>query len=144
MLFIRRAIYWEAMSVAKQAVLASVAAFLFVGAFGIAQTGMTMSTDGPMTGCPFMGIPALCHMSPLEHALTLQNMLVAIPFAGILLLLISLLSSFVEIPFFRGVWQIMSAFLWPLHAPPLRIAVRVSRHALQDAFSNGIIHSKAY
>ncbi|MHB1163225.1 MAG: hypothetical protein ACYCZZ_01725 [Minisyncoccota bacterium] len=132
------------MSVAKQVVLASIAVFLFVGAFGVAETAMTMGSDGHMAGCPLMGIPALCHMSPLEHASALQNMFAAIPFAGVLLFLVSLLLTLVGIPLFRSTWQIVRAFFWPIHAPPLRTSTYISQHSLQDAFSNGILHSKAY
>lgn len=132
------------MSVAKFALLASLVSFLVAGTFGMANAGMSMSTDGHMSGCPLMGVPALCHMSPLEHAFTLQNMLTAIPFSGIFTLLISILLAF-SIAFLAPlVWLNLAVLFEPIVRPPSSRDRLISRHALQEAFSNGILNSKAF
>lgn len=132
------------MNVAKHTFLVGIVLFLFVGAFGVSQTEMATKPGGSMTGCPLMGVPALCHMSPLTHAFTLQDMLIMIPFSGIFMFFITLLlalSVISLVPLFLNTPS-LSAKLFK--RPPARRSGFPPRFALQEAFSNGILHSKAY
>ena len=88
--------------------------------------------------------PHSATMSPLEHAFTLQNMLTAIPFSGIFALFIALLVSLSIIPLVPLPWGISFKLLEPHIRPPARKDRFISRHSLQDAFSNGILNSKAF
>lgn len=128
----------------KYILLSSIAAFFFVGPFGLSHLAMGTSANGNMSGCPFMGIPALCHMNPLEHAFALQNMFATIPFAGIFAFFISLLLTLVGIPLLRNFWRSISASPRSISAPPPIAYAYIPRHTLQEAFSNGILHSKAF
>lgn len=132
------------MRAVKYMLLAGVASFFLVGAFGFAQVGMGMDSTGDMSGCPLMGIPALCHMSPLEHAFMLQNVFTAVPSTGMFAFLISILLALSIVfltPLLRGVD--ISLFKPPLHLLTRKRGT-IPRHSLQEAFSNGILHSKAF
>ncbi|HQU08158.1 MAG: hypothetical protein B7X04_00080 [Parcubacteria group bacterium 21-54-25] len=59
------------MSPRKFILLNGIAALLFVGTFGITIGASMMNANGHMSGCPLMGVPTVCHMSPLDHAFTL-------------------------------------------------------------------------
>ncbi|MHB8710001.1 MAG: hypothetical protein ACYC6X_00375 [Minisyncoccota bacterium] len=132
------------MNTLKYFLLTSIAAFFLLGSFGLTHLTMNTGAEGQMSGCPLMGIPALCHMSPLEHAFTFQNMLTAIPFSGIFAFLISILLALSIVLLAPVLLSIATDLFEPLIGPPTRTNRLIPRHSFQEAFSNGIIHSKAF
>ena len=77
-----------------------IVALLMMSTWGAASLGMTMQDGKMMENCPFMGVPAICNMSPLEHLSAWQHMFAStmpqfIMFA-LLLLMTVLLSRFFE------------------------------------------------
>lgn len=131
------------MKTTKYILLMSIVGFLLASTFGLAQLGMSMDSAGHMPGCPFMGVPALCHMSPLEHAFTLQNMLTAIPFSGIFALLVSILLA-LAITLLAPIWKGLGILFEPVVRPSSRMYTLIPRHTLQEAFASGILNSKAF
>ncbi len=120
----------------------SIGALLAVAIFGF-SSGMVTNADGTMSSCPNMGVPALCHMSPLEHAFSLQNMLTSIPFSGVFAFLIFLLLALATLLLVPIIWTNFVVLLeYVSHSPPPN--TYVLRHTLQEAFSNGILNSKAF
>lgn len=134
------------MSVAKYAVLLGLVGFLLLASFGIGRLGMTTGVDGKMFDCPLAGVPSLCHMSPIEHAFTLQSLLnTATPFSGIFALVISILLTFTLVllgPFFWRSLRRSNNELTP--GAPLTRHRFVPRHTLQEAFARGILNSKVF
>ncbi|MHB1769881.1 MAG: hypothetical protein ACYCPH_02255 [Minisyncoccota bacterium] len=130
------------MNTLKYFLLSGIATFFFISPLGV-HFAMPLGPGGEMSGCPLMGTPALCHMSPFAHASALQNMFVAIPFAGIFAILIALLFALVAIPLIRANWKI-GTFLKFVYAPPPQANASLPRNVLQKAFARGIIHSKAF
>ena len=128
----------------KHILLVGIAAFLFLNSFGITHLGMSINADGQTSTCPFMGVPALCHMNPLDHIFTVQTMLVTIPAIGTLFFLISLLCGLIAFPVLRRIWQLADLAYLSSSSPPPILSRYVPRHALQEAFASGIIHSKAF
>ena len=122
----------------------SVAIFLFAGTVATAHPRTMMGTDGHMLGCPFMGVPALCAMDQLEHAFTLQAMLTAIPLSDFFAFLVSILVALSLAFLASSLWNRTLALFEPLLRPPSRTRRALPRHALQGAFANGILHSKAF
>ncbi len=47
---------------------------LMMNVGGVFSAGMMMDDNGMMHNCPYMGIAALCNMSPLEHLSQWQSM----------------------------------------------------------------------
>jgi hypothetical protein len=117
--------------------------FFVISSIGVSYIGMSMGASGQMSGCPLMGVPALCHMSPLEHAFTLQNMLTAVPFSGMFALLVSILLA-LAITLLASIWKDLGILFEPVLRPPSRARELILRHSLQEAFSNGILNSKAF
>lgn len=132
------------MNIVRHTIILGAVALLLAGTFGLTTAAATMNIDGHMSGCPLMGVPTLCHMSPLEHAFTLQNMLTAIPFSGMFALFIALLVSLSITVLVPLLWSICVDILKPQLRPPTGRNRLISRHSLQEAFSNGILNSKAF
>ncbi len=124
--------------------IAEVTVLLFLGLIGVTYSPMSPGPSGHMSGCPFMGGPALCHMSPLDHAYGLQNMLTAVPFSGVFAFFVLLLLALTIVAAAPIVWNSISILLEPLLKPPVRAYRFIPRHTLQEAFSNGILHSKVF
>ncbi len=125
-------------------VLAQSRAFVLIAALilmmnfgGFLSAGMMMS-DATMHDCPFMGVPTLCGMSPLEHAAQWQAMTAATTqqFQSIALLLLLVI-----------VWSYVSArdILQPT---PLYLLQRRDRGRVFDplrlAFARGILNTKRF
>ena len=134
------------MSFAKHAILLSVIGFLAVGSFGLGSAGIVMhNTDGKMSGCPLVGVPAVCHMSPLDHAFALQGMLTtAVPFGGLFALIVSLLLAFSFIPLIPFMRKSLELFSGPSRRSSSVRDKILFRHTLQEAFARGILNSKAF
>ena len=131
-------------SYAKIIVVAALLAFLLFGSAGAMHFGMNMGANGKMAPCPFSGEGAICTMNPLEHiaawqsafTTTVQNE------RDIVLLLIALTLLF-TVGFWRELFtkrDLCSLQRW--HSV-LREELNIL-DPLQEAFSRGILHSKAY
>ena len=97
----------------------------------------SMDKDGQMTNCTFMGTPAICNMSAQEHISAWQRMFSNVP--AQILLLLSLLLLVVR-PLFRYLTYKPPQILY---FQPKEKFTPVFNH-LQEAFSSGLINSKAY
>lgn len=129
----------------KRLFFAGALAFIFSGTLGFTQSEMRMDSQGGMTNCPLMGIPVLCHMSPLDHAFTLQGMLTAaIPFRDLFALIVSMLLVFAFIPLAPFIWRGLEPFSKSSGRPPSVRDKTLFRHSLQEAFARGILNSKAF
>lgn len=113
--------------------------FLTMSAGGAMSAEMMME-DGVMHGCPYMGVTALCNMTPLEHMSEWQSMFTATTqqFAAVSLLLALMVGA---------LWVLVGHFLVPQRTERL-----IPRHRdrervfdpLRLAFARGIVHSKAF
>ena len=108
--------------------------------FGAVLSTEMMLMDGGMHNCPFMGVPALCNMSPMEHLSQWQQMfattLQQISTAALLLLLAVIL-----------LWRFAEQLFIPQRTEIFLPRYRYREKAfdpLRLAFARGIIHSKAY
>ncbi len=138
-------IYYCAMSPRKFILLNGIAALLFVGTFGTTIGASMMNANGHMSGCPLMGVPTGRHMSPLDHAFTLQNMLATIPFSGVFASFVLFLLALAMVALITPtLWSSIGNFIEPLLEPPARAHRYIPRHTLQEAFSNGVLHSRAF
>lgn len=129
-------------SVTKTAFCLLVVAIVLTSFLGAAHLGMDSGMGGQMGPCPLMPGVAICNMTPLQHMAAAQSMFTTLPhssdiFSLLLLLLASVLAAAV----------LSKTFL----APPRSAAPRfVSRREdvpfspILEAFSNGVIHSKAF
>ncbi len=130
--------------VLKTAVVALlVVGFVVAGNPSIVHIGMDdMMMPETMPGCPLMGMSAVCQMSPLEHLGMWQNLFTFLPkvedlFAALIVFLTLALGA---------TW-----FSWlPRRIPKTDVRYRI-RHgyvpphrSLQELFSSGILHSKAF
>ncbi len=61
----------------KKAMVALLIAVVAIMSLGAIFTAETMMEEGAMHNCPYMGVPALCTMSPLEHLSGWQQMFAA-------------------------------------------------------------------
>lgn len=143
-----RAIHWFPMNakrhIAQMFLAIAVATFVFGGFLTSSHFGIDMQREGSTGRCPFMPGVVICNMTPLEHISAAQSMFNILPqdkefFALLMLLLataiaVSLLGQ--------------RKLLFP---PAIRRIGFVPRHEdvllfrpLQEAFSNGVIHSKAF
>ena len=131
----------------KGLILVLLTIFFFVGFLGFGHTEMPMVMEGQMnTTCPFMpGMSSLCHMDPLEHLTAWQNIFAAIPsqlglFVALLLLIISVIVvRRIQIP------DIPTPFLHSISSQVLYSKTYIPIVSpLQEAFSNGILHSKIF
>ncbi len=137
-------LYLPPMKVSTYAWLIVIALFIFVGSFGITSLAMPSNADGTMSSCPLSGTSALCHMSPIDHAYTLQTMLTAVPsfslFTLFTLFLISLSFVFVA----PLLWAIVTVFFKSIiGSPPVADRI-IPRHSLQEAYASGVLNSKAF
>lgn len=129
----------------KLVLFMGLATFLLFGTLGLGHIGMGMEST-VSSNCPFMpGMTAVCKMNPLEHIAAWQSMFTAIPVEKVfilsLLLLFALLLARSLIKKITWDVEILRNF-----APPLWQTRNpfIPRYALQEAFSNGIIHSKVF
>ena len=83
-------------------------------------------------------------MNPLEHAVTLQNMLTAIPAIGIMASLVAFLLALSLVPFSPLHWSSMRIFFEPLRPPWIGWNPNIERHTLQEAFANGILNPRLF
>lgn len=127
----------------KAALSFLVLAFVFGTLFGVSHFGMgTKMMGGQMGPCPLMPGVAICNMTPLQHIAAAQTMFNTLPQQNnILLLLLMLLASIITAA------VLSRSFLSPPKTVLPRFVPRqeyVSFSPLQEAFSNGILHSKVF
>ena len=112
---------------------------LAMSAGGAISAGMMTMEDGTMTGCPYMGMTALCNMSPLQHLSEWQSMTTATPqeffAAALLLIALAILSHFIE--------HLFAPKRTEKLLPRVRYRERVF-DPLRLAFARGIIHPKVF
>lgn len=126
----------------KISISIALVAFLALGVFGLANFGMTMSADGHMSGCPFMGMAAVCQMNPFEHISALQNMFLTTAAENTLALLLLTIIATVG-----WIGNIFGFRLYPeVRAPLLRRLPIFSftKSSLEEAYSNGILNPKIF
>lgn len=114
------------------------ALLLVMNVGGAISAGMMMD-DGSMQPCPFMDVPTLCNMSPLEHMSEWQSMFAATvqQFATTSLLLVLTLAV---------LWYFAGFLFVPKRTellPRFRYRERVF-DPLRLAFARGIIHPKVF
>jgi len=131
---------------AKFFLVLAFATFFLFGFLALGQAGMSMTPDGQTNNCPFANIPSVvCKMSPLGHVATWQSMFVAIPTGKLFVLSAPLLLGLLFLARLlvkKVTWNVETLHSF---APLLRTRVLfIPRYALQEAFSNGIIHSRAF
>lgn len=129
-------------NIQKTIILLGITAFFTVGALGMGNFGMTADANGQMSNCPFMGVTAVCKMSPLGHIDAWQNMFTALPFKSALTLFTLLLLAIFAALLFRDLLDNQRPRL--VYARRFRNPTHIVRNELQEAFSNGILHPKIF
>ncbi|MHB1086805.1 MAG: hypothetical protein ACYCZ0_03600 [Minisyncoccota bacterium] len=103
-----------------------------------------MSADmyGQMSNCPFMGMSAICNMTPLQHIAAAQAMLTALPQSSdVLVLLLLLLASIIATTILSNIRRARP------RAAPMPIYARreyAPSSPLLESFSNGILNPKVF
>ena len=120
-------------------------AFLVVGLFGLFHFAVNMNNGGEALGCPFMNTPTLCAMNPFYHIAVWQSMFAAsfLKETFSLLALIALLGilfTFILRNF--GLTGDMPRSVTRVRQILVRTFAVIN--PLQEAFSNGILHSKIF
>lgn len=128
------------MSLLRKLVAISLFPLLFTMTVGVlVSSDMTMK-DGSMHTCPYMGVAALCSMSPLEHLSEWQSLFSATNEK----LAVPALLSIIALAVF---WHRMARSVVPRY-----IDVRTSRYRYRErvfdflklAFARGILNPKLY
>ena len=129
---------------AKSILSLGILIFFSISLFGVFHMGMKMDKDGMDSGCPFALGSSICTMTPLEHLGAIQSLFTALPkgentLASLLFLTLGLIA--------------LPSLLSRLFLPPKLLYKRVSvfeyrytqpKGFLQEAFSNGILNSRAF
>ncbi len=123
----------------------SISVFLALGIVSTAYVTMPMNDDGTMANCPYLGITALCTMQPLAHVAAVQNMLAALPAQTASLFGLLALCAFAILSAYAGKRDRGE----PLCVPQgrrrrMRMRITGTIDALQEQFSNGILHTKVF
>ncbi len=129
----------------KVFVALAIGALFLLGSLGFMHFGMSEMGGVPTSNCPLMpGMTSVCNMNLLEHVAAWQSMFTTIipaekTFALMLLFLFALLSA----------RALVAKIKWTFGPPQNHILQRtrslfVPHYALQEAFSNGIIHPKVF
>lgn len=100
-----------------------------------------MMQDGTMHNCPYMGVAALCNMTPLEHLSQWQQMFSATAQQLFTLALLSAFALLVTLFFVKD-------FFTSIESPPRGMSQYKYRERIFDplrlAFARGIVHPKVY
>lgn len=116
---------------------------IWILVFGLYQFGLNMNAGGRLVTCPFSGHSmSICKMNPMEHLQEWQNMFVADPNLGILLL--SLVFSLLLIFFLYTKYHKRpdsSVFYKKSH---FNFHTKPIFNILQESFSNGILNPKTF
>ena len=116
-----------------------IGALLFMSTIGGALSASMMMADGGMTHCPYMGVTALCGMTPLEHLAQWQHIFLAT--AQQLASLALLLSITVIVWHFTANIFVTREHYFAVYRKRYR-----QKHfdPLRLAFARGILHTKVY
>jgi lipoprotein signal peptidase len=119
-------------------------AILLVGPFGIPRFGIDTLLNGQMVLCPFMHGGSVCNMTPLEHAGAAHSMFNVLPSGrdSFLTLLFLLTSVFLVIFLVQKKFCSLARLVSRIFIP--HDDYRLPYRPLQEAFSNGLIHSRAF
>lgn len=111
--------------------------FLCVGMVSSMQHDMSMGTS-----CSTTSVEGGCS-APIDHLSYWSNILSVIPsdFAALILALAACACVWIVC---RGIWNPLKHLCSPHYSLPPPRTFFLPRHALQEAFSNGILHSKRY
>lgn len=118
-------------------------AFFFAASFGVMHIGMTTDDHGHMHSCPFMGMTAICDMSPLEHVSAWQS-------AYATIILTDMLGALLSVLVLAFAWIVLSGAkpLYICSTVPVRRAdyaeLLFYSRPLKDALMRGIVHPKPY
>lgn len=126
------------------ALCAFVIAFVLTGFLGASHWGMDMGMEGMKGLCPFMPGVVICNMTPLEHISAAQGMFNTLPQdKNLFALLMLLLATAIAVSLLH-----QRKLLFPLVVRYIGFVLRGENapllRPLQEAFSNGIIHSRAF
>lgn len=128
----------------KVAFSALVVMFIFSGFLGAAHWGMDMQMEGAKGLCPLMPGVVICKMTPLQHVAAAQSLFNTLPQQNdIATLLMLLLATAVIAHLLFGMQWAQSQSTQSRHFSKRRKYVPLAL-ALQEAFADGIIHSKAF
>lgn len=129
---------------AKIALTALVVMFIFSGFLGVAHWGMDMQIEGVKGLCPFMPGVVICNMTPLQHMAAAQSLFNALPQQNDItaLLMLLLATAILAHLLFGKQWAPSPSTL--SHRFSTRREYVPLALALQEAFADGIVHSKAF
>ncbi len=125
----------------KSLLLFSVA-LLFIFSMPGMSGMMSMDEQGNMPSCPYMNGAAVCKMNPLEHVAAWQSMFTALPVGTGLMTV--LLFALLALVFIRIAWSVHTVDSAILYNHRFRYRPHIARHALQEAFSKGILNPKTF
>lgn len=142
------AIHWFPMTakryVTHMFLAIAITAFVLGGFLATSHLGMKMQREGGVGHCPLMPGVVICNMTPLQHMAAAQSMFNALPqdkdFFTLLVLVLAAAVA-VILPhqkklLFQPIIRRAGFVLRREDTPLLRL--------LQEALSNGVIHSKAF
>lgn len=142
------AIYWLPMNakrhVAHMFLAIAIATFVLGGFLTSSHLGMDMQIERTQGLCPFLPGVVICNMTPLQHIAAAQNMFNTLPQdKDFFALLILFLAAAVAVNLLH-----QKKLLFPPVIPRIGFVLRSEDtllfRLLQEAFSNGVIHSKAF
>jgi len=118
----------------------AILAFLFVGFFGLAHLGMDPEADSAMTNCFFMKQMAICNMNALEHFAAWEGMFV---FNELKIFFFVLFAFILFFFFFKQTGVNICRVSFDIKFLEINKHL-VIPNVIKDAFSNGILNSKAF
>ncbi len=115
---------------------------LIMSSFGVLHLGMNMGPNGTMSDCPFSLGGSLCTMTPLQHIAAAQSLFSTLLVQkNILSLFLLLISSVIIFIFFSKSTSSPKLLSYNYAVDREYVA---PRGFLQEAFSRGVLHSKAF
>lgn len=117
------------------------ATFIFLNVFALSSFSIPTDATYDMAGCPLMGMTAICQTNPIGHIRAWQDMFTTTATRTASNFALALLAVYLIILFTKqGIYLEIRA--------PVRYRRRDSSaffiSPLQEAFSNGILHSKVF
>jgi hypothetical protein len=105
---------------------------------------LEMDSMGAQSSCPFMPghLAVLCQANPAQHIQELQSMFNAVPQGSAMLAALLFLAAASAIA--SSLKKVFAAPPKLLSAATLYYRVTVPRNALQEAYSHGILNTKAF
>lgn len=140
-------VYTFRMTLIQRSLALLLAGFFVFGilsyASSMAESSHTMANGATHSVCPLMGGTSSACVSVFEHIAHWQSSFAAV-LIELLPLALLLASISLGVRFlYRDTWRV-ATFLFTTPPQFLYSHILLPRHYLQDAFSNGILHSKAH